>query len=244
MQLFERSVDGVTPTDAALLLLPAAERMEQAAFSMLTSLNGLDPQVSGSVRVAADEAVANYLLLPKVHLLRASFPKLTLELSPSTELVNMSRNEADLALRFERPARGDLIVKRVGVVTMGLFAAADSPWARLPPDECAWVHWTSAFQHMPDAAWVQRHYPNRPSAVRTTNLVSIITAVSRGLGIGLVPHALAAELGGLVEVEQPYPVLELPLWLAGHRAHKDVARVRVVRSFIEEACLALQDAAD
>lgn len=242
VQLFERSVDGVTPTDAATLLLPAAEIMEQAAYSMLTSVTGVDQHVAGTVRVAVSDAIANFILLPRMSELQAAHPEITLELSPSTALIDMSRNEADLALRFVRPTRGELIVQRVGVVTMGLFALADSPWTKMQPEECGWVKWAAAYDHLPDAAWALRHYPNSRVVVRSTNLVSIVRAVRLGLGVALLPHALADEVGGLCELAHPHPLPRLPLWLVGHRAQRDVARFRIVRTFIERCCLPLASA--
>src|SRR5438045_3830054 len=54
-KLFERTPDGLVPTEAAEALRPSAERMEAAGLDLELRALGADRRLSGAVRLASTE---------------------------------------------------------------------------------------------------------------------------------------------------------------------------------------------
>ena len=81
-QLLPRTVDGVTPTDAARLLLPLGEQMTQLAARVVQHARGVDQAISGKVRVAMPEALAMFLVIPRLAQFRERLQESNLRCSP------------------------------------------------------------------------------------------------------------------------------------------------------------------
>jgi len=68
--------------------------------------------------------VAEVIVAPLVPGLLASHPALRIEIDPGETVLDLTRREADLAVRTVRPVRGDLVVTRVATVRWVLVAGA------------------------------------------------------------------------------------------------------------------------
>ena len=97
-RLFDRTRDGLLPTSAADLLLPAAEAMEAAHVSFVRDATGFEREAEGKVRVSVSPGMAEAFVAPALMRLRARHPKIRLELDASVRPVALSRREADIAL--------------------------------------------------------------------------------------------------------------------------------------------------
>lgn len=107
--LFDRTRDGVLPTAAAEQLLSAAEDAENAAFAVARIAEGLERSPEGTVRITAPPLLVDAFLAPAMPGFRKRFPALTLELLASASFADLTRREADIALRMSRPSTGDLV---------------------------------------------------------------------------------------------------------------------------------------
>jgi DNA-binding transcriptional LysR family regulator len=225
-RLFERTRLGLVPTEAAHRMRAAAERAEEAAHDALRAIDGGERHAEGEVRLALSDGMATFGIAPFVERLRARHPGLVLSLVVSNALADLTRREADLAVRFVRPTRGDLVGKRVFEGAHALFAASATG-----PAASALVGWDEDHAHLREAAWEQSS--GMPIAVRASTLGVRVALARAGCGALCLPRALGRRLEGLVEV----PGVEVPLraeaWLVAHSAHRDVPRVSVVWDFVE-----------
>jgi len=234
--LFDRGREGILPTEAAEHLLPVAEEIEAAMTRFTTAAEGLEREVSGRVRIACPADVAEVVLVPLVPGLLARHPALSLEIDPGEATLDLTRREADLALRTVRPVRGDLVMTQLRNVAWVVAATPELArdlgtlrrWTDAP-----WIAWGERLASIPPARWLTRHVTREP-ALRSDSLRVQVAAVTSGVGIGLLPEPSLAHYG-LIPVKLA-PGLrdaaaELPtdvLYLVTHRALRDVPRVRVV----------------
>lgn len=240
-RLFDRLPEGLAPTQAAEQLLPAAEQTEQATFTLRQAAEGLEARVEGVVRLAVPPGMADTFLLPVLAKLYARHPRLRLELDVATGLADLTRREADLALRTVRPRSGDLVMQRLGVVP---WAALGSPalvkrLGRLERwTDADWVGWDAALAMIPAAAWMTKHVSGEPR-LRISG-AGQLSAIEAGIGIGLMPKVFckvrplapvrfAKRLGASAA---QWPSDEL--WLVGHRALRAVPRIAAVWNFCLE----------
>jgi DNA-binding transcriptional LysR family regulator len=119
--LFDRTLDGVLPTAAAEALGPHAEAMERAASGFALAAQDREVAAEGEVRLTAPPGLAQYLVAPALPRLFHRPSRLRLHVDASVAYADLTRREADLALRMTRPTAGDLVMNRLGEFGGGVF---------------------------------------------------------------------------------------------------------------------------
>ena len=113
-RLFDRTREGLVPTAGAELLLPAAEEMAAAHARFLKDASGFERLAEGVVRVSVPPGLAESFFGPALVRLHAKHPRIQIELEASTRFVDLTRREADIAVRTQRPQSGDLVSVKIG----------------------------------------------------------------------------------------------------------------------------------
>jgi DNA-binding transcriptional LysR family regulator len=234
-KLFARTPDGLAPTDLALRLLPHAEAAETAAHAAAAEAAGAAVAAEGLVRVAVADAFAVYLLAPMLAAFYERHPRIRIDLLAGTAVADLTRREADIAVRFVRPTTGELVYKRV--MTAGAYAgfvsrdyAARHP--DLSRDAVDWINWSPTKAHLPEAVLYEQVVGRTP-VFTADNLVVMIEAARHGVGALLLPVGWGA-LEEVVQLDDPAPVeTEFPVYLVTHKALRRVPRVDVVWSWLE-----------
>ena len=122
-RLFLRTPERVLATPAGLKLVPHAQRMEAEAVEAERTLLAADSRLEGSLRVTATDGFLHYVLLPALDELRREHPGLCVDLRADTRLLDLSRREADVAVRLVRPKEPALVARRLGEMRFSLFAS-------------------------------------------------------------------------------------------------------------------------
>lgn len=236
LTLFERSRQGLTATAAAEQLLPAAEAMEAAMHRLASAAGTIESEAEGVVRIAAPPGIADAFVAPMLVELHARYPKIRIELDARVAVVDLTRGEADLALRTIRPTGGDLVMTQVAQVRsipMASAAYARELGALRDLGHARWIFWSAELAHLPEQRWLDHHVEAMP-VLRTSHFQSQIAAVKTGLGLALLPEPYAAihdlvaveHTRGLAAAWRALPTSEL--WIVGHQALRHVPRVAVV----------------
>lgn len=243
IHLFDRTPEGTRPTAAAEQLLPFAERMEQAAHGFVRSLEGFEVEPEGEVRITAPPGLVDHFLAGALVDLCDAYPRLRLQIVSTIGYADLTRREADLALRVVRPAAGDFIATRLVTQGWSVVAAPDhaAELGRLrDPDATRWVTWGDDLAHLPDARWITEQVSSERVVLRTNSMTAQLESVRAGLGVMLAP-TVYAELPGLCSAQLApklrRSVAALPegsLWLVGHRALREIPRIAAVWEWLKE----------
>lgn len=113
-KLFERSSEGWALTDAGRCVRLEAERMEQSMQSIVDGVGGVDRRAAGPVTLAVGEALALTVLPEVLARIVERYPALEIGLLVSRSLVDVTRRDADLALRFTNDPPVALLGRRLG----------------------------------------------------------------------------------------------------------------------------------
>ncbi|MEM8571493.1 MAG: LysR family transcriptional regulator [Pseudomonadota bacterium] len=235
--VFTRHQSGYRLTDEGAALVERAEEMEAAAQA-ITSGFRQDAPVSGVVRLATAENLANALIVPALGRLRETYPNLSLEILTDVTTVNLHRRDADIALRMVKPDRGNVTLQRLGPLGFGLYGSTGYLSRRVAASDAssyetdAFIGWTEAYTALPAAQWIERVLQGRPAALTTTSLASQMVACAHGLGLAVLPHFLARPQG-LVCLDGDLGV-DQTIWLVTHSDLAQSRRVGVVADFLRD----------
>ena len=239
--LFERTGRGVRATAAGLEVLPAARRMQAAAEALARSVTRGREATRGTVRIAASQVVATWLLPPLVAEFQRIEPEIAIEIVASNAVQNLLRREADIALRMLRPDQGSLIARKLADIGIGAYAHADYLGAMGTPRTPAELTNHRLIGYDRDDAilrgFARAGIALTPAhfAVRTDDQVANGQLIVAGAGIGFAAHYWAALWPDLQRVLPELPIPPLPCWLAVHRELRGNGVVKRVYDFLAEA---------
>jgi DNA-binding transcriptional LysR family regulator len=193
--LFEKSRAGYLPTGLARDLAQQAERAEQALEAARIGVEQGGEVISGTVRLTCTDSVLQGLLLPALAQFMPDYPALTLELSTSNDFANLSRRDADIALRLTKTPPEHLVGRCLGNVAYQVCASPG--FAREHAGrELAELAWIAPDDFMPDhptVAWRREHLPGVRLGYRCNSMLSVTELVRAGLGVAALPDFLLDE---------------------------------------------------
>lgn len=228
------------PAARGYALTPEGERISGIAFSMEEDVFGIERAVeagaaamSGVVRVSAPPAVASRYLVPRVAAFRARHPGVVLEIAGDNRTVNLSRREADIALRLVRPEPSAVVARRIGALGYGLYGATDY-LAGAAPDAVEYVGYDDTLDHVPQQRWLLALARGRPLVLRSNELASLHEAAAAGVGLAALPRFMGDTDPRLRRVEVAKPAPSRDLWLLVHADLRRSPRVRAVLDFVAD----------
>lgn len=241
--LLERTTAGTFLTSLGESLLVGAEEMERGFAELGAALDAQEAEAEGVVRLTAPPGLLEHFVAPALHQFVAAHPKVRLELDASVAYADLTRREADLALRVRRPERGDLISRRlvtVRSVPLGSVELVQKLGALRDTADAPWIFWGHDLDQIPEARWLKEHV-KVPPILRTSSFASQLAAAETGLGLCLVPEPYGPARGlvparpgkALRGAFEALPAADL--WLVGHVALRRVPRVAVLWEFLVEA---------
>jgi len=235
--LFSRDARGaMSPTPTGEIAVAKAETIEAEVMALSGALDAADPMTLGKVRLTAAPSFINRLLIPAMPGLLARHTGLQLELIGDSRNLNLTRREADMALRLARPAdaaNSKVVAKRIATLDYAIYVAAgrERQAKSLP-----WIVYEEAMAHLPHARWIaaQAEISGRSSQLAVNDAEALLQAAVAGLGRVLLPKILAENAGGLCRVDsgdKNPPVREI--WLLIHAELRQLVRIRTVADWLD-----------
>jgi DNA-binding transcriptional LysR family regulator len=227
-RLFDRTPDGLLPTEFAEQLRPHAELIAGHMADIARLASGQEQAPAGRVRLAVPTGLADAWLMPALPAFFAEFPDVEVDFVIGQAVVDLVRREADLALRMVRPTQPDLLFQRLWTLTVEPFV---HPSLRGEgPRELRWVHLHDPDEHFFETRWVRERIAPRRT-MRVTDWNAMFAAARAGIGPALLSPAVARP-AGLVPVPGFGAAGERPVYLVCHRALRTVPRVAALRGWL------------
>jgi DNA-binding transcriptional LysR family regulator len=230
-KLYIRRSGGFELTGAGTHMLEHAERMERDALAAERAVAGRDAGLRGVVRVTASEWLITSVVSPMMGALFTRYPQLELELVADQRHLNLSRREADIALRPRRFAQQALLQRATVTLGFGLYAAPRYLATRGTPRAGGG-----------DIArdWLATAFPAATRAVRTNGRDAMVSLAAAGVGMACLARVVGDEVRALHRLPTPIPPPAPTLWLGMAREASTTPRVRAVASFLTEGLRAIQ----
>lgn len=237
-KLFQRDATGLSATAAGRALLPRAERVEAELSAAARELQGRDARVTGTVRITGGDGLVHDVLVPLLPALLRAHPGLSVELRADTRTLDLSRREADVALRLSRPREAGLVARKLAAVPFGLYASPEYLVRRGTPRSLAdlsshdFVAFEPELDRLPQNRWLTDTVGDLRPVVRANTTVVQTAACVAGLGIALFPTFVARREARLVRVLAGAPTPSRDLYAVVHGDLRENARVRAVLGWL------------
>ncbi len=240
VSLFERTNSGLVLTQSGTELMVQVQAMGDAATNLSLLASGQAETVEGSVCISATEMIAAYTLPTIIAKLRNQWPKIEIEIIASSDTSDLSRREADIAIRNYRPTQQELIVKRVQSSLGHLYASKQFVQTlehRNRPQDLN----NAVFLGVDHSHRIISYLNQQGFELNLTNFPVIVAnhlvqweMVKQGIGIGFMTENIG-DAEPLVERVLPtFPAFETETWLVAHRELKTSRRLRIVFDYLAE----------
>ena len=238
VSLFKHTPDGFLLSDAGSEIVPLAEEAERAVLAVERRVAGGDKRVDGVVRVATSEAFSGFLVR-LLSDLRVRFPTLVVEVLSGNAMLDLSRREADLAIRFVETTQANLTRRRLCDVGWSLYASerylerAETPKSGVDLAAHDIISFDETMAQSPGAIWLEEHNAGARVAIRCNSLISARNASVSGMGVAVLPCFLAEAEPSLRRLTDDV-VATRAIWLVFHPDVAQITRVRTVIDFVSK----------
>lgn len=222
---------GVELTEVGQDLALAAERVESEVHALLRRVADREVEISGVVRLTLLSTLV-LPIAPVLAQLRKDWPELCVEISVGLGLSNLTRREADIAIRIQEQPEEHLVGSRVGALSRSVYKARGLALPQDPHD-WPWINWDDELRHCESALWLERTFPTVRPIARVADPQAMLQLIRAGVGVGML-FDLSAE---------PYPELEpclemktppTAMWILTHPDLRRVPRVNLVMRLLSE----------
>ena len=231
VRLFDRMPDGYRLTLSGEELMPVALDMEERLNGFGRNVVGRDDALEGQVCVTIPEVVATTFFMPYFIEFMEKYPGIQIKVRDSFEVFDLSRREADVAIRFTSKPPEHLIGRKLGNLHQAAYAtrsyiAKHNP--EEPSSDAKWIGWGTPEEK---PSWIAKSpFPHLRIAGHFNNMSIQYQATKQNLGIGFFACTLGDTDPDLVRLSTPKPTMDV--WLLSHRDLRASARMRAFRQFL------------
>lgn len=229
--LFYRGRRGTELTKEGERLLPAVQQMARWANEMEAVVAGTEASAAGRVTIAAPPGVAYEFLVPFVAEMKKKLPDIRFELRAAVEFVDLTRGDADLAIRTKPSDDPALMTLTEVELEIGTFASPNYASAMEGSDlaDIGWIAWSAPYLHLPPNPELEAAIPDFEPAFASDNYLLKLRACELGLGAMIMSRAEHRfNQSRLVELDVSLPDYKAALYLVCARSMRWVPRVRAV----------------
>lgn len=253
VRLLQRTTRRLSLTDAGRSYFAQARSALSGLADAAATVSDMGKDPRGVVRVTSPVDIGLILLTDVVARFVKEYPRIHIELSLTSRVVDLVAEGFDLAVRAGRLEDSSLIARRVGSADLGLFSTPAYLARRGTPRSIATLaeHDCVLFRGRDGHAEWKLSGPSGDETVAVKGPVSVDDlllvqqAVEAGLGIGLLPLFLLRTCGErgakstLVRVLREVALRGSALHVVSPSARHQPARVALFRDFLIEALAGL-----
>jgi DNA-binding transcriptional LysR family regulator len=235
--LFERHRAGYALTPMGEEMVALAQRFDIDITAFTRKIAGQEIAPEGELLVTTNDSLLVHLLTPLFAKFHAAYPRMRLEVVLANQALNLSKRDADVAIRATDNPPENLVGRRVAKIAWALYGrASDFPiLGRNDPAKLAerrWVSLSDSLLTLKAVRYVQQHVPMERNVYRVNAVLGLAEAVEAGIGIGHLPCFVADARPELIRLAPPEPEFAADLWLLTHRDLRQSARVRALLDFL------------
>ena len=240
VRLFDRLPGGYALTAAGEEMRDSVTCIEEEVAVLALKVTGQDQRPSGMIRITATDLLAVGVLPRHIAAFRAEWPGIEIEVVVADTVLDLTRREADVALRLGNPGQETLVGRRVGRLAFAIYAAPGLHARGLSdPADGDWISYGAA--HGPLSRSLARWWPQMRQVYRTNSIIAAHAAAQAGIGVAALPCVVADCDPALIRAAALPEDFMLDLWVLTHEDLRHTARIRIFVDFMAAALAADAD---
>jgi DNA-binding transcriptional LysR family regulator len=229
MTLFRRHANGIAFTEEGYRLAEYCKILDGSIAEISQAMRLTDNNIRKVVRCSIVADIARYLIIPHLNDFYKDNPNILMEMDTSMALVDLANEDWDLAIRFSRPEKGALIVKRLGSTRIGLYRHKDMLFD--PDSNIPCIGW-----HNKESDFLPNQLTQQikcfTEVLRVSDFAEVILAMKDKVGMGFMPAYVARQFEQFVHVDLPGTYRDVDIWLVVREASAKAPHVKQFMSFI------------
>ncbi len=240
VKLFQRSVKGLSLTEEGQAIFEQAQTMQSSVVKIQRMVQGGGTTARGTVRLSLPEGLGLEVLIPMLDDFYQQYPEVKLVFNVSATTANLTQGEADVAVRLFRPEESDLVVKYLGEMRLGLYAAKSYEKNYGLPKQLRDVRKHKVVTYgehlaiLPENQWLLDHSDEAKRILCSDSTATRFKAALAGVGISVQPEVLAQTSPNLIRLFRSIKLPAHKVWLVYHQDVRHMSRIRAVVDFISD----------
>ena len=241
--LFHRHARGLILTEQGELLYRTAHEVFMKLEAARAKLTDSRERPHGDLKVTTTVGIGVHWLTPRLGEFVDLFPDIRIQLITTDEELDLAMREADVAIRLRQPTQPDLIQRKLFSVRFHAYASPEylKRFGTPRTIEDLDAHRVLLLggtipAYLQPTRWLvdvgRDSKGPRPPHLTINNVLGILRACQRGLGMAMLPDYLVEENGGLVQLFSEADPITLDAYFVYPEELKSVARVQAFRDFL------------
>jgi DNA-binding transcriptional LysR family regulator len=232
-RLFERSRAGYAPTAEGDEMIALANQMADSVMDFERRVAGRDAKPTGLLRVTTVEAIGQHLMPSILTQFQAQNPGVVIDLVLSERALNLSRRDADVAIRITNDPPETLVGRRICTVRWAVYGHRDltAGTGAGPIGSPPFVGFADDFGPAFGRRWIDSNVSLARLAARANSLHAMLEMALLGLGAAPLPCYLGESNPALARLGPMLREWDLGLWILTHSDLRRSARVRAFMDF-------------
>ena len=233
LSLFERGPQGWSQSAAGHELAELAGRVEDDVLALARHADARDPALRGTARLTTVPHLATHLVAPALPVLRQRHPELVLELVADARAFDLSRREADVAVRMGRPRDPGLVARRLSLLAFAFYAAPSTEAGARGAVDFRVDPLCSDDIDQVQERWLDQVAPGRRVVHRCNATTALAVAARHGMGVALLPCYIGDADPGLRRLTGP-ELASQEIWLLVHGDLRRTPRIKAVIDWLDD----------
>jgi DNA-binding transcriptional LysR family regulator len=213
-RLFDRIDSRFAPTSRGMMVVRRAQEMESVKLALDGDLTHNPAHGRAVIRLSVIQTFVTGFLARQLAALPADHPNIQLELICENRPSVLEHREADIAIRYVRPAQGQSMVRKIGALGSAAYAhksllRAGLDWRRDVP----WIGFALVADRWPEFKWIEANVPPERVAITVNGGPAYTELVARGYGAGLLTCVEGDALPDLVRLSGAAPLIVRGIWM-------------------------------
>lgn len=237
-KLFEREADGLVPSALCASFIDALDQMDQQAQKVVRRIAGRGTALEGTITLTSLGWFGDDILAPLLARFASLHEHISIDLISDPRRFNLSRREADIAVRIGSFDQEDLHERKVADISYGLYASLAYVERHGMPDFAQdgaghlIVSHVETPVHINYVEWLEAIAGRARVTLKTNGIQSQIAVAEAGEAMAVLPRVLGDRKAGLQRITPPLAEPFYPVKLGVHADLRDTPRIRSLIDFL------------
>lgn len=237
-KLFDRSNNHYVLSETGHAVLPIAENIANEVTSLSMMADSLDNHLVGEVKLTSVDALALGYLPSVIQRFYQQYPGITINLSSDNNFVNLSKREADIAIRPTHSPAENMVGRKAASMVFGLYASPSYidryglPDMEQKGSGHLLCDYDNSLSHLYAAQWVRENMSQADVVIKLSSTMSLTEFAKSGMGVAAIPCFLADNDPGLTKLVTFDDKVASDIWMLTHPDLRHSPKIRAVLDFM------------